>query len=151
MSTGAGTLTDNQPRGFLISRPPETTPHNPNDQPLPGPAGLPPAPFPRKMVTMPRLTSALPWIIALIGLAVPLVGGGGAGWPYVVGWLIVLGALFVTKPIRHADRQDRIKWALIAAVLSVVPGLVFGGIYLLPAVLTWLLIELLGPPSTAAS
>jgi hypothetical protein len=76
----------------------------------------------------------------------------GAGWLYVVGWLIVLDALFVTKPIRHADRQDRIKWALIAAVLSVVPGLVFGGIYLLPAVLTWLLIELLsGPPSTAAS
>jgi hypothetical protein len=104
------------------------------------------------MVTMPRLTSALPWLIALIGLAVPLVGGGGAGWPYVVGWLIVLGALFVTKPIRRADRQDRIRWALIAAVLSVVPGLVFGGIYLLPAVLTWLLIELpYGPPLTAAS
>jgi DMSO reductase anchor subunit len=108
--------------------------------------------FPRKMVIMLRLTSALPWLIALIGLAVPLVGGGGAGWPYVVAWLIVLGALFVTRPMRHADRQDRIKWALIAAVLSVVPGLVFGGIYLLPAVLTWLLIELLyGPPSTAAS
>jgi hypothetical protein len=88
------------------------------------------------MVTMPRLTSALPWLIALIGLAVPLVGGGGAGWPYVVGWLTVGGALFATKPIRHADRQDRIKWALIAAFLSVVPGLVFGGIYLLPAVLT---------------
>jgi len=113
---------------------------------------LPPARFPRKIVTMLRLTSAMPWLIALIGLAVPLMGGGGAGWPYVVGWLIVLGALFVTKPIRHADRQDRIKWALIAAVLSVVPGLVVGGIYLLPAVLTWLLIELgSGPPSTAPS
>jgi hypothetical protein len=95
-----------------------------------------------KMTSMPSSISALPWLIALIGLAVPLVGGGGAGWPYVVGWLVVLGVLLVVKPLRLADHRDRVQWALIAAVLLIVPGLVVGGLYLLPAALLWLAIEL---------
>ena len=95
-----------------------------------------------KMTSMPSSISALPWLIALIGLAVPLVGGSGAGWPYVVGWLVVLGVLLVVKPLRLADHRDRIQWALIAAVLLVAPGLVVGGLYLLPAALLWLAIEL---------
>jgi len=100
---------------------------------------------------MPTLIPALPWLIAVIGLALPLVAGGGAGWPYVVGWFVVLGALLFLKPIRLADHKDRIRWAVIAAGLLVVPGLVFGGVYLLPAVLAWFLIELSTPTNAPGS
>ena len=90
----------------------------------------------------PTLISAVPWLVALIGLAVPLVGGGGAGWVYVVGWLVVLVGIFLLKPIRFADRRDRIFSAAITAAVLVVPGLIVGGLYLVPAALAWLVIEL---------
>ena len=90
----------------------------------------------------PTLISAVPWLVALIGLAVPLVGGGGAGWVYVVGWLVVLVGIFLLKPIRFADRRDRIFSAAITAAVLVVPGLIVGGLYLVPAALAWLVIEI---------
>ena len=33
---------------------------------------------------------AVPWLLAAVGLAVPLLAGGLAGWPYVVLWSILL-------------------------------------------------------------
>ena len=88
------------------------------------------------------LISAVPWLVALIGLAVPLVGGRGAGWIYVVGWLVVLVGIALLKPMRFADRRDRISAAAITAGVLVVPGLIVGGLYLVPAALAWLVIEI---------
>jgi hypothetical protein len=93
----------------------------------------------------PTLISAVPWLVALVGLAVPLVVGGGAGWIYVGGWLVVLVGIFLLKPIRFADRRDRVKYAAITAAALVVPGLIVGGLYLAPAALAWLVIEINAP------
>lgn len=93
----------------------------------------------------PALISAVPWLVALIGLAVPLVGGGGAGWIYVVGWLVVLVGIAPLKPMRFADRRDRIASAAITAGILVAPGLIVGGVYLVPAALAWLVIEITVP------
>jgi hypothetical protein len=93
------------------------------------------------MAAMGRWAGRAPWLVAVIGLAVPLIAGGGAGWPYVVGWLALLVLLLLIKPIARAEPGDRIKWAGIATVLLVIPGFVVGGIYLLPAALLWLGIE----------
>jgi hypothetical protein len=94
------------------------------------------------MATMARWAGLAPWLVAVIGLAVPLIAGGGAGWPYVVGWLVFLALLLMVKPLSRADQRDRIQWAVIATFLLVIPGLVVGGIYLVPAALLWLGIEL---------
>jgi hypothetical protein len=93
----------------------------------------------------PTLISAVPWLIALIGLAVPFVGGGGAGWIYVVGWLVVLVGIALLKPMRFAHRGDRSSSAAITACVLVVPGLIVGGLYLVPAALAWLVIEIKVP------
>lgn len=45
----------------------------------------------------PAPIGAAPSLVAPIGLAVPLVGGRGAGWAYVVGWVIVLVGMFLLK------------------------------------------------------
>ena len=45
----------------------------------------------------PALSSAAPSLVALIGLVVPLAGGRGAGWAYVVGWVIALVGMFLLK------------------------------------------------------
>ena len=94
---------------------------------------------------LPTLISAVPWLVALIGLAVPLVGGGGAGWIYVMGWLVVLVGIAVLKPMRLANRRDRISSAAITACVLVLPGLIVGGLYLVPAALAWLVIEIKVP------
>jgi hypothetical protein len=101
------------------------------------------------MRSMPRLASLAPWLVALTGLAIPLIAGGGAGWPYVVGWLLVLGLLAIVKPLARVDQRDRIQWALIATFLLVVPGVVVGGIYLVPAALLWLAIEMASRPRSS--
>lgn len=92
----------------------------------------------------------LPWAAALVGLAVPLIGGGGAGWAYVVGWLVVLGLAGLLRPLRLARRQDQIGWAAATTGLLVVPGFIVGGLYLVPAALVWLMIAAVGHPDSAA-
>jgi hypothetical protein len=82
--------------------------------------------------------STIPWMLAVVGLAVPLVVGGFAGWPYAVGWAIAVGAFALA---RH--RSDMVREfgrpALLLPVLFVL-GLV-GGWYLIPADIAWWLIE----------
>ncbi len=101
-----------------------------------------PASLDRLIEPRSRLAASAPWLVALIGLAIPLIGGDGAGWPYVLGWLVVLGLLAWVTPLAGADRRDRIQWALIVILLLVAPGFAVGGIYLIPAALVWLAIEL---------
>lgn len=103
--------------------------------------GLRTASIALKMAPMTRWAGIAPWLVAVIGLAVPLIAGGGAGWPYVAGWLALLVILLVIKPLTRAEPRDRFKWAVIATFLLVIPGFVVGGIYLLPAALLWLGIE----------
>ena len=80
---------------------------------------------------------ALPWLLALVGLAIPMIGSGFIGWPFVVVWLVVLGLVYLFKPLRDADRMTRLV-AGIAAVIGLVLLGTFGGWYLIPAVLAWL-------------
>ncbi len=83
--------------------------------------------------------SVLPWVLALVGLAVPMIGSGFIGWQFVVGWLVLLALLWWTRPLADADRMSRIV-AGIGALL--VPALLstFGGLYLMPAVAAWLVL-----------
>jgi hypothetical protein len=83
----------------------------------------------------PNLT-VLPWAVALIGLAVPMVGGRLAGWPIAVGWLVVLVVVGLVRPVQNADRSNRVASGLGALVLLVV-FIPLGGLYLLPAAITW--------------
>ena len=84
----------------------------------------------------------MPWFLAVVGLAIPLIAGGGAGWIYVVGWLIVLAAVAVVGPWRGVGHRDRVGAWAVACGLLVVPGFFVGGTYVLPAALISLLIEL---------
>jgi hypothetical protein len=85
----------------------------------------------------------IPWLLAFVGLGLPLAAAGGAGWPYVVFWLILLATLWLMQPLVDASHRLRIQSAAICTVLLVFPGWVVGGPYLLPAALAWLAIELL--------
>ena len=84
----------------------------------------------------------VPWLLALVGLALPLALGGGDGWPYVVFWLVLLAALWFIRPLAGSSHRHRVGWAAASMVLLVFPGLIVGGWYLLPAAFAWLAIEL---------
>jgi hypothetical protein len=83
--------------------------------------------------------SALPWVLALVGLAVPMIGSGFIGWPFVIGWLVLLLLLWWIRPRAVADRTSQIV-AGIGALLSLALLSTFGGLYLVPAVIVWLLL-----------
>ena len=79
----------------------------------------------------------LPWILALAGLAVPMVGGGFVGWPFVVGWLVVLLLVWWVRPLGGASRAVRLGTGVGVCGLLALLGTV-GGFYLIPAVLAWI-------------
>jgi hypothetical protein len=79
----------------------------------------------------------LPWLLALVGLAVPLVLSGFALWLSFVAWLIALGLVWVVGRRQASTRRGRIGFALV-----LVPYLFLeGGWWLIPADLAWLVIE----------
>jgi hypothetical protein len=85
----------------------------------------------------------LPWLIALVGLGLPLIGSDFALWPLVAAWLIALAAAWFLGRHVLPMRSHR-----IAAALLLLPVLVLlgweGGWWLIPADVAWLLIELAG-------
>jgi hypothetical protein len=85
------------------------------------------------------LAWSLPWVLALVGLAVPMVGSGFIGWPFVVGWLVVLALLWWVRPLSAADRTTRLATGLGAIVVLALLG-TLGGFYLVPAVVAWLVL-----------
>jgi hypothetical protein len=92
----------------------------------------------------------LPWLVAIVGLALPFWQGGGAGWPYVVGWLIVLSLAWLLRPLAGTSHRARVESALLCLVLLVWPGWIVGGPYLVPAALAWLALELLAPAAPSS-
>jgi hypothetical protein len=82
----------------------------------------------------------LPWLLALVGLAVPLVGSGFALWLPIVAWLILLGFVWVVGRTQPQTRRGRIGFALVLMPFLFLAGY-DGGWWLIPADLAWLVIE----------
>jgi hypothetical protein len=86
---------------------------------------------------------AIPWLLALIGLAIPLVGSGFTLWLIVIVWLCVLALCWVIGRLIPMTRRARIVAAV--ALLPVLFLLAWeGGWWLIPADLAWLATELAG-------
>ncbi len=94
--------------------------------------------------------SALPWVFAFVGLAVPMIGNGFIGWPLVVGWLVVLLMLWWTRPLAGADQALRIT-AGIAALAALGLLATLGGLYLMPALIGWVVLEVTNRRRDSAS
>jgi hypothetical protein len=87
----------------------------------------------------------LPWLLAVAGVLVPLVGGGFATWPLAVVWFVVLAVIRLIGRLPPA-RSDRI--ILAAVALPILFLLAFeGGWWQIPAVVAWLLIEVTDRPA----
>jgi hypothetical protein len=95
----------------------------------------------REMATGPRRwLRAVPWLLALAGLLIPLVGSGFQVWPIVLVWLVVLGMSWLLGAPMLPTRRSRIVAAVV--LLPVLFVLAFeGGWWLIPADLAWLAIE----------
>ena len=83
----------------------------------------------------------VPWLLALVGLAIPLLTTDFAIWPVVALWLLALAALWLAKPLARASQLQRVAVAVGSLPLLVLSATLFG-LYLIPAALAWLLIEL---------
>lgn len=85
---------------------------------------------------------AVPWLLALAGLAIPLVGSGFVVWLFTVAWLVALAVAWtVARAARPLPRDGQI--VIAVALLPVLFVLAWeGGWWLIPADLAWLLIEL---------
>jgi hypothetical protein len=84
----------------------------------------------------------VPWILAVVGLAIPLVWSGFTLWLLVVLWLLVLVAAWLTARVVIKTRGQRIGTALV--LLPILFVLAWeGGWWLIPADLAWLAIELI--------
>jgi hypothetical protein len=92
-----------------------------------------------------RVLWSLPWVIAPACLAVPLVGGGFAGWPFVIGWLVLLVMIWWVRPLGGADRTARLGVGVfVIAILALFST--FGGLFLIPAVLVSMALVATEPP-----
>ena len=94
-----------------------------------------------------RYQWSLPWVLALVGLAVPMVGSGFIGWPFVVGWLVVMLLVSWVRPLGGADRPARLGVGVMAVGLLVLLG-TLGGWYLIPALVAWIVLVAMTPAST---
>ncbi len=91
---------------------------------------------------------AVPWLLALVGLGIPLVGSDFAVGLVVSGWLIVLAFLWLLG--RHLLPPDRaVGIALAIALLPVLFMLAWwGGWWLIPADLALLVLVVLDRPTS---
>jgi hypothetical protein len=86
-----------------------------------------------------RLAWSIPAGLAAIGLAVPMIGSGFVGWPFVAGWVAVLVVVWWVRPLGGAERSTRLgAGALAMGALVLLATL--GGLYLVPAVGAWLVL-----------
>jgi hypothetical protein len=97
-----------------------------------------------------RTLWSLPWAVALVGLAVPMIGSGFIGWPFVVGWLVLMLVIWWVRPLGGADRTARLAVGVfVVAALALLGTL--GGFYLIPAVLVWLVLVATEPARSLSS
>ena len=95
---------------------------------------------------MHKWVRSVPWSLALVGLAIPLVGSGFVGLEIVVIWLAFLGLAWLFGRHLLTTRTQRIIVALVALPVLLVPLAWWGGWWLIPADLAWLAIEVLDRP-----
>jgi hypothetical protein len=99
----------------------------------------------------------VPWLVAVAGLGIPWLASGFAGWPNVLLWGILLSVPWIVTRQQPASRRERMKLPAFLLPVLFVFGLPFGGWYLIPADVAWLLVEFAdrrgtdGVPRTAAS
>jgi hypothetical protein len=96
------------------------------------------------MIADRRYLWSLPLLLALVGLAVPMVGSGFIGWPFVVGWVVLILIVWWARPLGGADRTARLGAGVLVVGLLVLLG-TLGGWYLIPAVVAWILLVALTP------
>lgn len=84
---------------------------------------------------------AIPWLLALTGLAIPLIGSGFVVWPFIALWLAIL-ALVWSLGRAGLARGRGLRVTLAIGLLPVLFLLAWeGGWYLIPADIAWLVIE----------
>ena len=94
---------------------------------------------------------SIPWLLALVGLAIPLVATGFVIWRLVALWLAIL-ALVWSLGRAGLARDRTLRVTLAVALLPVLFLLAFeGGWWLIPADIAWLVIELADRGEAAAS
>lgn len=86
-----------------------------------------------------RYLWSLPWVLALTGLAIPMIGSGFIGWPFVVGWLALLLLVWWVRPLGGASRAARLGTGVLVIGLLALLG-TLGGFYLVPAVIAWIVL-----------
>jgi hypothetical protein len=84
-----------------------------------------------------RALWTVPWGLGAVGLAVPMVGSGFIGWPFVVAWLVLLTLVWLVRPVSGAGRSERLGAGLLTVVALALLG-TLGGFYLVPAVVAWM-------------
>ncbi len=95
-----------------------------------------------------RTLRLFPWALALIGLAIPLVGSGFALWLPITGWLIALVALWLASRQFESTRQQRLGGAVLLLPVLFLAGFM-GGWWLIPADIAWIAVEIADPsPAT---
>jgi hypothetical protein len=84
----------------------------------------------------------VPWILALAGLAIPLVASGFVVWPFIAVWLAILALIWsVGRAGLAPGRANHV--AVAIGLLPLLCLLAFeGGLFLIPAEIAWLAIEL---------
>ena len=84
---------------------------------------------------------SVPWLLALAGLAIPLVASGFVVWPLVLVWLVILAVVWLIGGAMVPSRGSR-----IVATLLLFPVLFVlaweGGLWLIPADMALLVIEI---------
>ena len=79
----------------------------------------------------------MPWLLALAGLAMPLLGSGYVAWPIALVWLLVLALIRLVGGALVPTRSHRIATAILVLPVLVLFG-TLGGWWLIPADLAWL-------------
>jgi hypothetical protein len=89
---------------------------------------------------MPARLRIVPWLLALVGLGVPLVGSGFTLWMPVLAWLAGLSLLWVVGRGVTSTRRQRLGSAVLLLPLLLLSGYE-GGWWLIPADAAWIVIE----------
>lgn len=76
----------------------------------------------------------LPPVLAVLGAAVPLTGGGFTAWGIALAWLTGLAAVAVGRAVLHASPQTLLLGDLVGLVLTLVVLAPEGGWWFVPAV-----------------